>query len=187
MQFQFHGIGMMYGERGYWPDGSFVTTEWFAVAWVPIFPICSKRVSYAQNSAYAVYDHRGYWVHETSGPDLTQVLSTYEWFGSFFAIVAVWANFQDVLSRMARGRRPGGDFFPTAACDRDCSSIRPTSMGEGPQGSRMAACQLGARSASDLRRQFVWVGVTSPLPKVLDQQRFVSGFVVDQLVGHVLG
>ena len=32
MSFTFHGIGMMvYGERDYWPYGSFVTTEWFAV------------------------------------------------------------------------------------------------------------------------------------------------------------
>ena len=54
MQFTFHGIGTaIYGERDYWPDGSFVTTEWAVLAWIPVFPTFSKRISYSQTSLLA--------------------------------------------------------------------------------------------------------------------------------------
>ncbi len=43
MAFTIHGVGIRaYGERDYWPDGSFVTTEWFVIAWIPLLPTGSK-------------------------------------------------------------------------------------------------------------------------------------------------
>lgn len=42
----FNGIGTTYyGECDYRADGSYVTTEWFIVAFFPVFPIASHRVA----------------------------------------------------------------------------------------------------------------------------------------------
>ncbi|MBZ5604658.1 MAG: hypothetical protein LAO79_20360 [Acidobacteriia bacterium] len=97
-----HGIGtMVYGERDYWPDGSFVTTEWFVLAWIPIIPICSKRISYRQDNPYANFDAGGgYYVYETLGVDRRQALFVYLWFWGVFGPLVIWVNFQDIMSKM---------------------------------------------------------------------------------------
>jgi hypothetical protein len=102
MAFTIHGIGMMvYGERDYWPDGSFVTTEWFVLAWVPIIPICSKRISYTRNSDYATYDaNDGFYVYETMGVDRLQAFFVYLWIASVLAPIIVWAVFQEALAKI---------------------------------------------------------------------------------------
>lgn len=101
MAFTFHGIGMMvYGERDYWPDGSFVTTEWFAVSYVPLFPIISKRISYTRNSDHATYDSSGYYVYELLPLNHKQVVSVYAWFAAVIAPVVLWSTFQDELTKL---------------------------------------------------------------------------------------
>src|SRR5882672_2971567 len=101
MAFTFHGIGtMVYGERDYWPDGSFVTTEWFVIAFVPLVPVISKRIGYTRSSDYATYDASGYWVYNTLPLDRRQVLFTYAWFASFVAPIILSANFQDSLAKI---------------------------------------------------------------------------------------
>ena len=100
MSWFFHGGGMrVYGERDYGPDGSFVTTEWFAVAWVPLIPIISKRISYTRNSNFATYDAEGYYVYETLPLDHKQVFCVYGWVFAFFAPTLVWSKFKDLLAR----------------------------------------------------------------------------------------
>jgi len=100
MAFTFHGIGtMVYGERDYWPDGSFVTTEWIIIAWVPLLPVISKRIGYTRNSDYATYDASGYWVYQTLPLNRRQVLFTYGWVVSLVAPFVVWGNFQDALTK----------------------------------------------------------------------------------------
>ena len=112
MAFTIHGIGtMVYGERDYWPDGSFVTTEWFVVALVPLVPLCSKRISYTKNSDYSTYDMAGYYVYETLGVDRRQALFVYLWVASVLAPLIVWANFQEPLSRLA-----GNEDWAAAGC-----------------------------------------------------------------------
>jgi len=101
MAFVFHGIGtMVYGERDYWPDGSFVTTEWFVVAYVPIAPIISKRISYMHNGEYATYDASGYFVYETLPLDRKQVASVYGWFAAIIAPFVVLVTFPDALAKL---------------------------------------------------------------------------------------
>ena len=101
MQFTVHGIGTaIYGERDYWPDGSFVTTEWAVLAWVPVFPTFSKRISYSQTSPYATYDASGYYLHETTAPNLKQVLYVYGWFACLIALFVAFGMFQDSFSRI---------------------------------------------------------------------------------------
>ena len=101
MQVTIHGIGTaIYGERDYWPYGSFVTTEWAVLAWIPIFPTFSKRISYAQTSPYATYDASGYYVHETTAPNLKQVLFVYGWFACLIGLFVAFGMSQDELARI---------------------------------------------------------------------------------------
>jgi hypothetical protein len=102
MAFVIHGIGtMVVGERDYWPDGSYVTTEWFVLAWLPIIPLSSKRISYTRNSDYATYDTSGgFYVYETMGVDRKQALFVYVWLASVFGPFIVWGVFQDALAKM---------------------------------------------------------------------------------------
>lgn len=101
MAFKFHGVGMLvYGERDYRPDGSFVTTQFFAVAYLPLFPIISKRISYTRISDYSSYDTDGYFVYETLPLDHRQVLSVYGWFVAVIAPLLVWGTFQDPLTKL---------------------------------------------------------------------------------------
>jgi hypothetical protein len=45
MPFNYSGLGTKYyGKRDYLEDGSFVTTEWFVIAHIPIIPLGSFRV-----------------------------------------------------------------------------------------------------------------------------------------------
>jgi hypothetical protein len=113
MSFVVHGIGtMVYGQRDYWPDGSFVTTEWFVLAWVPIIPICSKRISYRRDNPYATFDTGGgYYVYETLGVNRRQAALTYLWLLGVVAPLVIWANFQNALSKMI-----GDDDSAAALC-----------------------------------------------------------------------
>jgi hypothetical protein len=97
--FSIHGIGTaVYGERDYRPDGSYVTTEFAIFAWMPIFPIASLRISCFQTRPYAAYGASSYYVHETTSPNLTQVLSVYSWFASFIALCFAAGRFQEDLA-----------------------------------------------------------------------------------------
>src|SRR6516165_8665629 len=94
--FGIHRIGTaVYGERDYRPDGSYLTTEWAIFAWMPIFPISSLRISCFQTRFYAVYDASSYYVHETTSPNLKQVLSVYSWIASLIALCFAANMFQE--------------------------------------------------------------------------------------------
>lgn len=55
MAFSINGVGTtFYGSALKESDGSYVVTEWFVLAYIPIFPIESKRV-------WPVKDSRGFW------------------------------------------------------------------------------------------------------------------------------
>jgi hypothetical protein len=87
-----------YGERDYRPDDSFVTTQFFAVGYLPLFPIISRRISYTRNSDYSNYDPDGYFVCEMLPLDRRQVLFVYGWFAAIIAPLLVWATFEDALA-----------------------------------------------------------------------------------------
>jgi hypothetical protein len=89
----------LYGRRDFFPDGSFVTTQWFAFVWIPLFPMWSKRVSVYQTSVNAVRDPSGWYVHDITAPNLKQVLCVYSWCASVAATVLLYGRFQDALSR----------------------------------------------------------------------------------------
>ena len=101
MSFVFHGIGTTtYGQRDYWPDGSFITTEWFVIGWVPIVPLGSQRVSYTPSNPRATFDQRSrFYVYETFDVDWRQALSVYLWSVFAFGPVIVWIVFEDTISK----------------------------------------------------------------------------------------
>lgn len=102
MAFVIHGIGtMVYAQRDYWPDGSYITTEWFVLAWVPIIPLYSKRISDIKTNDFAKYDASGgFYVYETMGVDHRQALFVYLWFACVFGPVIIWGGFQDALNKL---------------------------------------------------------------------------------------
>lgn len=44
MAFSLNGIGTAHYGRRELPDGSYITTKWFVLLFVPVVPICSYRV-----------------------------------------------------------------------------------------------------------------------------------------------
>ena len=81
---------MLYGQRDFRADGTYVTTEWFAFLAIPIFPVRSLRVAYlgtgGQHMPAGLGRSERYRVYEKTLPNWKQVLCVY----AFFAIWAAW-------------------------------------------------------------------------------------------------
>ena len=76
----FNGIGLiLYGKRCEWPDGSYVTTEWFCFFWVPLIPQRSMRIRNVRRSwLYPVAGSRHYEIlHDDWSIDRRQVVYVY--------------------------------------------------------------------------------------------------------------
>jgi hypothetical protein len=82
MAFTFRGIGAMhYGKRDFRPDGSYVTTLWFVLLYVPIAPIHSKGLRpTGEVKYYGIRPRRTQLLLEKTPPNSKQVLSVYAWF-----------------------------------------------------------------------------------------------------------
>jgi hypothetical protein len=71
------------------------------VAWVPIIPLCSKRISDIRTNDFAKYDASGgFYLYETMGVDHRQALFVYLWFACVFGPFIIWGSFQDALSKL---------------------------------------------------------------------------------------
>ena len=100
MAFMLHGIGTMeYGKRDFWPDGSFVTTQWFVILFIPILPLVSKRVSFTGSPNYVTYDTSGKYVYDPSVLNVKQVLSMYGWLGSLIGTIVMMGALDDIISK----------------------------------------------------------------------------------------
>ena len=66
MPSSFNGTGTMYyGQRESGPDGSYVTTEWITVAWIPLIPLKSYRVlPNGDGKNFVVYQSKDYSVRQ---------------------------------------------------------------------------------------------------------------------------
>ncbi len=64
MPSSFNGFGSMYyGRRDMLPDGSYITTEWTTVAYIPLIPLASHRVRPTGKGSYSFfYDSTEYMV-----------------------------------------------------------------------------------------------------------------------------
>lgn len=82
MAFTFRGIGTMdYGQRDFSADGSYVTTLWFVLLYLPVVPLSSKRIRPTGKVVYySTRPRRAYELLEKTRPNRAQVLSVYAWF-----------------------------------------------------------------------------------------------------------
>jgi hypothetical protein len=95
-----NGIGTTYiGARDRYPDGSFVTTEWFVVLMIPVLPIKSSRVVHLGSSSGWRRHSSQYLIREDAPNDIRHVLSTY--FITIASIVSgIWL-FYTIMSSYA--------------------------------------------------------------------------------------
>ena len=63
------------GHSAPWDGGSYVTTEWFTILWLPIFPVCRYRVTEHPEASGPCY--RLYTIHEKMPPLLPGVARVY--------------------------------------------------------------------------------------------------------------
>ncbi len=79
MAFTFQGIGTtFYGQRGFRADGSYITTEWIVLCYIPVVPMRSLRVlAKGSESLGALYHKQNYAVLEERQLSWKQVLCTY--------------------------------------------------------------------------------------------------------------
>jgi hypothetical protein len=78
----YHGFGTIYyGKRDFGVDGSYVTTLWIVVAYVPVVPVRSVRMRDTGGSSYFSMDRRRHVVLLAKmKPVWTQVVSVYAFF-----------------------------------------------------------------------------------------------------------
>lgn len=91
----FNGFGTaIYGQREFWPDGSFLTTKWIVLLWIPIIPLGSTRVKKIGRSgaAFPVGWSARYRVYSKQRPDVRQVLSVYGFIAALFLAVCYAAS-----------------------------------------------------------------------------------------------
>jgi hypothetical protein len=91
MRLKLGGIGsQFYGEGDLRPDGSYITTDWFVVAYIPLFPLGSRRVvCEGRKRSYFVSKLQPEEMVERMSLCWLQVLRVY----AFVAILYVWAVF----------------------------------------------------------------------------------------------
>jgi hypothetical protein len=88
----FMGCGdVFYGERDYWPDGSYLTTRWLALLYVPLVPLESLRVrelgsAKTEYHGPIVSTSQNYRVYAAAEPHKRQVFFVY----GFLTFVAAW-------------------------------------------------------------------------------------------------
>jgi len=100
MAFEVHGIGTMYyGKRDFRPDGSYVSTEWVILAWMPLLPLASNRITHVRPGLFAERDRSGYFIIERLPMDRRQVLSVYAWFAAMIGSLLALGIYEDDQGR----------------------------------------------------------------------------------------
>lgn len=90
MAFSFNGLGTCYrGERDFHPDGSYITTEWIVVLFVPLLPLRSFRLIHVPEADehYIIYSSKKFLIVERQPIHTRQAFATY---GFMLALLA-WA------------------------------------------------------------------------------------------------
>jgi len=114
--FSINGVGWKYyGQRDFASDGSFITTEWFVIFHIPIFPLRSYRViKHGRESVVGpFYQKENYSVSKPMGPDFKQVILIYIY---TFALVALTVYLALHLTTLAQTFGPVGVFAGSVIC-----------------------------------------------------------------------
>jgi hypothetical protein len=85
------GFGSAFvGRRDFWPDGSYVTTEWITALFVPLVPVRSVRVKAGPLQTRFLYvaggTQRNYVICDEQRPHRKQVVCVY----GFIALYTAW-------------------------------------------------------------------------------------------------
>lgn len=73
---QINGMGSaLIGHSESNDDGSYITTEWFTILWIPIFPVCRYRLIKHKESSNLL--HREYTIIEKLPPQSTDTVKVY--------------------------------------------------------------------------------------------------------------
>jgi len=73
---QINGMGsVLIGRSDKRDDGSYVTTEWFTVLWLPVFPVCRYRLTEREEASGVFY--REYDITEKHPPRLADAVRVY--------------------------------------------------------------------------------------------------------------
>jgi hypothetical protein len=84
-----NGFGTkLYGRRNPAADGSFLTTKWVVLFWIPLIPLKSLRVKYVGETTILFGWSRKYFVLSESRCDIRQVMYTYSFILSF--MIGAW-------------------------------------------------------------------------------------------------
>jgi len=103
MAHSINGVGTtFYGKRDFRADGSYVTTEWVVLLWLPLIPLRSFRVSYqGSGPTTGLGTNAEYRVFARTLPNWKQVISVY----ALILLSIAWLWF---LFRIARHLRSVG-------------------------------------------------------------------------------
>jgi hypothetical protein len=94
----FNGFGTTYyGARDFWPDGSYITTEWVVMLFFPIIPIRSLRVIETGSTSVTFGTKTTYGVLAKTRPNFTQVLYVYGFELLCVFWMVAWSYFFDPL------------------------------------------------------------------------------------------
>jgi hypothetical protein len=90
MAFTLNGIGTRYSGTRWLPDGSYVTTKWFVIVYMPILPLGSVRVVEASQAwGSGFYGGQSMKAHPVP-LDWRMVLSYYGWVAVVIAAIAAY-------------------------------------------------------------------------------------------------
>jgi hypothetical protein len=94
MPWEMHGFGtMFYGSCDRTDDGSFTTTKWATVLYVPLFPLGSYRVRPADGKGFSLIGFGSSYPTEKVELNLRQIASVYL-IAIGFCLLLVWASFR---------------------------------------------------------------------------------------------
>jgi hypothetical protein len=116
----FYFVGSsFYGMRDFREDKTYVTTEWFVILGIPLFPFCSYRLKYIGPGKPPPFPLVGtsetFRVYEKTRPNLRQVLCVYGFVVSLFAWIAlvIYASAKVVP---VLWEKPSLSWIPVTAC-----------------------------------------------------------------------
>jgi hypothetical protein len=83
------GFGTAFvGQRDFWSNGSYLTTEWIVLFFVPVLPLKTMRVRSVEYENSGFYQKEGYVIHQTMPIHIRQVLSVYAFTISYIAYLS---------------------------------------------------------------------------------------------------
>lgn len=110
MPFTYNGCGTKYyGKRDQGPDGSYVTTEWVTLVYLPLIPLRSFRVCPTGKGTNAILFNSQQFVAQKVPLNKRQVRNAYAVTGSILAAIAT------ILMVANKSEQPSSGYTPLPA------------------------------------------------------------------------